>query len=120
MKRDPKKYPRRCKSPRCRGHVASKGCHSPYCAKCKIRHWNERHPLERAFHNLRSHARERGKDFSLTIEQFKEFADKTDYMKRKAEAADKMFASLVALMNNELKIENENKHTKKQENPSWL
>jgi hypothetical protein len=63
--------------------VSSKRCHSPFCPKCKIRAWNERHPLERAFHNLRSHAKERGKDFSLTFEQFRSFALNTDYMKRK-------------------------------------
>ena len=63
--------------------MASKKCHTNKCAKCKIRAWNEKHPLARAFHNLRSHARERGKDFSLTFEQFRSFALNTEYMKRK-------------------------------------
>ena len=41
-------------------------------------------------------------------------------LNRKAEAAEKMFARLVELMNNELRIEQENKNTKTQQNPSWL
>lgn len=82
-----KKYPLRCKTPRCRGFVASKNCHSNKCAKCKIRIWNEKNPLARAFHNLRSHAKERGKDFSLTFEQFKAFAEKTDYMARRGKTS---------------------------------
>lgn len=41
-------------------------------------------------------------------------------MNRKAAQADEMFAKLVSLINNELKIEKNNKHTKQQEIPSWL
>lgn len=41
-------------------------------------------------------------------------------MNRKADAADKMFARLVELINNELAIEKTNKHTNKQEIPQWL
>jgi len=41
-------------------------------------------------------------------------------LQRKAEAAEKMFANLVSLMNNELKIESENKHTNQTTLPSWL
>jgi hypothetical protein len=87
MKRPAKKYPVRCVNKRCRGFVASKHCHTNKCARCKIRAWNERHPLARAFHNLRSHAKERGKDFSLTFEQFRSFALNTDYMSRKGKSS---------------------------------
>ena len=41
-------------------------------------------------------------------------------LQRKAEAAEKMFANLVSLMNDELKIESENLHTKQTTLPSWL
>lgn len=81
------KYPRKCASKRCRGRVASRACHSDKCAKCKMRIWNEKYPLQRAFHNLRSHAKERGKDFSLTFDQFKVFAEKTDYMARRGKTS---------------------------------
>jgi hypothetical protein len=76
-----------CLTPRCHGTVEKKKCHSPYCSRCRTRRWNESHPLARAFHNLRSHAAERGKDFSLTFEQFKIFAVRTDYMARKGKTS---------------------------------
>ncbi len=41
-------------------------------------------------------------------------------LQRKAEAAEKMFSNLVSLMNNELKIESENLHTKPTTLPQWL
>jgi hypothetical protein len=41
-------------------------------------------------------------------------------LKRKAEAADEMFAKLVSLMNDHLRIERKNQFTKKEKVPSWL
>jgi hypothetical protein len=41
-------------------------------------------------------------------------------LNRKAEQADQMFGKLVALINQELRIEQVNQHTKNQELPSWL
>jgi hypothetical protein len=41
-------------------------------------------------------------------------------LQRKSDAADKMFESLVELMNNELKIQQENKYTEREEIPTWL
>jgi len=41
-------------------------------------------------------------------------------LKRKADAADQMFSKLVSLMNNELKIEQNNEIAKEYKKPSWL
>jgi hypothetical protein len=41
-------------------------------------------------------------------------------MNRKAKQAEVMFSKLVELMNNELRIQEQNKHTKEMEIPSWL
>jgi hypothetical protein len=82
-KRNPKKYPRRCRTPRCRGSVASKDCHTPYCSRCHNRRWKEKFPLHYSFKNLRVRAKQRGKDFTLTREQYIEFAIKTDYARMK-------------------------------------
>jgi len=41
-------------------------------------------------------------------------------LNRKAEAAAQMFEKLVALINNELRLEQKNQPTKQQETPSWL
>jgi len=81
------KYPRRCKNKRCRGFVATKACKTPFCARCKWKAYVEKNPLKATFKNLRTHARERGKDFSLTFDQFRRFAEKTDYMRRKGKTS---------------------------------
>jgi len=41
-------------------------------------------------------------------------------LNRKAAQAEQMFAKLVELINQELRIEKTNQHTKKQEIPKWL
>ena len=41
-------------------------------------------------------------------------------LNRKAVQADEMFQKLVSLINNELKINKYDRHTNKQETPSWL
>lgn len=41
-------------------------------------------------------------------------------MNRKAQQSEAMFARLIELIKNELRIERTNNHNKKQENPSWL
>ncbi|MEY4385346.1 MAG: hypothetical protein RLY20_629 [Verrucomicrobiota bacterium] len=41
-------------------------------------------------------------------------------MNRKSQQADQMFAKLVELINQELRIEKQNQHTKEQEIPTWL
>jgi hypothetical protein len=45
--------------------------------------WKESHPIECAFHSLRGHAKERGKAFDLTFEQFRTLCLNTDYIERK-------------------------------------
>lgn len=82
-----KKYPRRCVMPRCNGFITTPRAHSNKCPKCRWRIWVEKNPLKAAFKTLRNHAKERAKDFSLTFEQFKAFAIKTDYLKRKGKTS---------------------------------
>jgi hypothetical protein len=72
-----KTYPRKCATKRCRGSVLSKSAHSPYCSKCRNRRWAAKFPLNKAFHNLVSHARERGIPITITRSEFLEFAVKS-------------------------------------------
>ncbi len=72
-----------CLTPRCRGKVNKKKCHSPYCAACRMSRWKATHPLKCAFHQLRGHAKERGKDFNLTFEQFETICLNSEYMRLK-------------------------------------
>jgi hypothetical protein len=59
----------KCATPRCRGRTDSSH-RSPYCSKCRARHWRENHPISYFYAKLRWRAKERGWDFSLTREQF--------------------------------------------------
>jgi hypothetical protein len=54
---------------------------SPYCPRCRTRRFKQSHPITWAYNKLRSHARARGKPFTLTREEFREFCLKTDYHK---------------------------------------
>lgn len=56
----------KCLTKRCRG-LASKTGRSPYCSKCRSKRWREKHPLTAHYHDLRNRAKQRGKEFSLTI-----------------------------------------------------
>ena len=70
---------KKCNVSRCRGTISpasSKG----KCSKCLKREYRKRNPMKAAFQNLRMNATRRGKDFSLTFNQFKEFAIQTDYI----------------------------------------
>jgi|GEM_PF-3185857 hypothetical protein len=75
-----------CKTSRCRGITTESG-HSPYCAKCRYRRWRDKFPLHCSYNNLKKRAKERGKDFTLTREQYVEFATKTDYAKMKGKTS---------------------------------
>lgn len=64
------------------------GCSKPaklkYCSRyCNRKHWNLLHPYKRAYSHLKSNAKRRGKPFDLTLEQFKHFAKKYDYLDKK-------------------------------------
>lgn len=72
-----------------RGLCVSHGCTSPpterdrFCAK-HSKKWQRLHnPLAYCFANLKQNAKRRGKDFGLTIDQFKKFCEDTNYLKLK-------------------------------------
>lgn len=75
-----------CKTKRCRG-ITTKSGRSPYCAGCRYRRWRDKFPLHASFHALKQRAHERGKDFTLTREQYIEFAVKTNYAKMKGKTS---------------------------------
>lgn len=45
-----------------------------------MKKWAKNNPMRYTFNNLKQNAKRRGKEFSLTFDQFKEFAIETDYM----------------------------------------
>ena len=76
----------KCRTKFCRGTPAASS-KKPYCAKCSMRRWKEKHPEKYAFHKLRSRAKERGHKFTLTFEDYVRFARTTGYFEKKGKTA---------------------------------
>lgn len=53
------------------------------CYACIYQDKIEKYPERVCYTRLKGHAKERGKEFTLTFEQFKEFCIKTEYLKHK-------------------------------------
>lgn len=70
---------KKCKTEGC-NNKADRG---NYCYKCISRKRAKAHPMKYTYNNLKNNARNRGKEFNLTFQQFKDFCIKTDYMQNK-------------------------------------
>lgn len=69
-----------CLNPMCRNRRGKKRLK---CWKCIKSEFRSKYPLHNAFFNLRQNAKRRGKEFTLTIDQFRKFVDETDYLKKR-------------------------------------
>ena len=76
-----------CLTPRCRRTVNKKKENSPFCWKCRWHTKKEKNPLMYSFGNLRRRAKQRGKEFALTFEQYRSFCLNTDYHKLKGKSS---------------------------------
>lgn len=54
-----------------------------YCNTCRSRKFRADNPVEAAYHNLKAHAKSRGKKFSLTLQGFKECIEGTEYLTKR-------------------------------------
>jgi len=71
----------RCATPNCPRRRKKK---SRFCARCATKRWGTSHPISYTLNKLRSNAKRRGKDFSITLEQFTEFClSHPDYLTAK-------------------------------------
>lgn len=70
------RVPKFCSKPYCRSVVRDKG---RVCCKCRKRAWREKNPLRDLYCHLRSNARQRGKVFTLTFEEFADVAQAGGY-----------------------------------------
>lgn len=79
----------------------SKYCTSPYCTnlarpgrkicwKCKARRYTEKYPLENTYRFLKANAKRRGIVCTLTLEEWKQFCDATNYLKLRGTYAQDM------------------------------
>lgn len=58
------------------------------CPKCQSRKWREEHPMEAAYLNLKHNSKRRGKVFALSFEEFRSFAIRTGYVRKKGKQAE--------------------------------
>lgn len=70
----------KCSTPYCRKQRAH---HRTVCHSCAKDKFKENNPEKYAYMVLRNNAKRRKKEFSLTFEEFKEFAAKCCYMTKK-------------------------------------
>lgn len=75
----------KCSEPFCRSHnIKAKGL----CSKHYTRKRRNENPLKSSYQALKDNAKRRGKDFSLTLEEFKKFAIETGYVYGRGRTVD--------------------------------
>lgn len=55
-----------------------------------LRKWRAEHPIEYAYQTTKDNAKRRGKYFDLTLEQFKKFCRKNDYIGKKGKTRESL------------------------------
>lgn len=58
------------------------------CGACKTRRYRENNPMMASYMNLRANAKRRGKEFTITFEDFRQFCYETDYIQGKGRTKD--------------------------------
>lgn len=73
-----------------KGQCIEYRCSKPYCKRkgyrchrCDSRRFKEQNPSAYHYNALRNNARRRGKEFSLTLEEFRDFCEETNYLELK-------------------------------------
>ena len=62
--------------------------HSKYCHSCILKKYKEKNPVKYTFCVLKNNAKRRGKDFSITFEEFEEFCVKSNYIAGKGRKSE--------------------------------
>lgn len=78
------KDPKLCCAYRCKN---KKQTRDRFCGKHRKRYKKEMNPEAYYFDLLRSNAQRRGKEFKLTLEEFRQFCKETNYLKLKGKSA---------------------------------
>lgn len=76
-----------CATKNCRKKKAPRG---NFCYSCIIRKFAAKHPEKYAYFTLRNNAKRRGKEFTITFEDFQKFCIKTKYMIKKGIERDSL------------------------------
>jgi hypothetical protein len=71
---------RKCATKYCRNYARAD---LKICNKCHMRQYKKRHPINYYYNVLRNNAKRRGKEFELTLDDFKKFCKETNYIELK-------------------------------------
>lgn len=74
-----------CVAHRCKNKKADR---DRFCHKHRKRYQKETNPISYHYNMLRSNARRRGKEFTITKEDFAEFCEETNYLELKGKSKD--------------------------------
>lgn len=74
----------KCAKPYCRRACGKK---SRWCPRCAYRRLAELHPVTCAFNNLRKRARQRGKTFTITREEFERLVVSSGWIEKRGKTA---------------------------------
>lgn len=77
----------KCTTPFCRNKKAT---NRTVCHKCKAHKYKQSHPIEYAYANLRANAKRRGKEFNLSLSDFRNFVISTGYLLNTGKDADSL------------------------------
>lgn len=74
---------KKCKTKHCRN--TTKGS---FCTTCHVRNHRKKDPIRYAYQTLKDNSKRRGKEFTLTLEEFKTFCVHTDYITGKGKSKE--------------------------------
>lgn len=69
----------------CNTNESAKG--RKICNRCKNRRYETKYPIKVAYHRLKGHAKERGKEFSISFEYFSQFCVEVDYIAKRGRSS---------------------------------
>lgn len=75
---------RKCSTKYCRKPAATQ---KTKCHACRKAEWKKNNPIRAAYCNLRTNAKRRGKEFTITFEEFEKWCEETQYMFGKGRTA---------------------------------
>lgn len=74
----------------CKTEGCTNKCKYNYCGTCSSRKTRAKNPLRAYFYHLRNRAKQRPKDFSLTMEEWLDWCKKNDFEPYKNDSVDRI------------------------------
>jgi len=75
-----------CKTKTCKNRTSNKG----YCSTCRSRKCREKDLIKYAWLNLKNRAKQRPKEFTITLEEFREWCKDNDFIPGRGDSVDRI------------------------------